>query len=332
MESIKKEITSVLHTRDNMNSKYNASAKVMRSKETLQYSVLMSVYAKASPAHLTRAIQSIMDQTVKTDDFVLVCDGPLTEELNAAIAIFERNEAEAFHVVRLMNNVGTGLAANSGLRYCKHELIARMDADDIANPDRCELQLKRFLEDDRLVILGGQLLEFENSEDNIVSIKTAPLSYEKILKYGRRRSPFNNQTVMYKKSAVLRVGGYKNLSRCEDYDLFVRMLRSGYYGENLPDALGKYRIEKSTYKRRKSKENMRRFISVRWEIHKCGFSSFIDFILPTALQIVIFISPIFVQRIIYIKILRRRPILKAADYLLIPQSEGFEKAAEVCHE
>ena len=130
------------------------------------YSVLMSVYFKEKPEYLRQAIESMLCQTVQTDDFVLVCDGPLTADLNEVIAEYKDNPI--FHLVRLKENVGIGLAANIGIEHCKNELIAKMDSDDIAVAQRCEWQLHEFKMNPELAVLGGQLYEFVDSIDNVV--------------------------------------------------------------------------------------------------------------------------------------------------------------------
>lgn len=195
----------------------------------MEYSVLISVYAKEEPAYLDTAIQSMLDQTVRTDDFVIVCDGPLTAELDAVLERHLAQNPAVLHLVRLPQNIGTGAALNIGLTHCKNELIAKMDSDDISVLDRCERQLKEFAEDDRLTVVGGNILEFTEDPAKPVSRRLVPCDNEGIQKYARRRQPFNNMTVMYKRSAVLKVGGYKAMTRSEDYDLYVRILHEGYY-------------------------------------------------------------------------------------------------------
>ena len=103
------------------------------------YSVLMSVYAKERPEFLRLSTESMLAQTVKTNNFVLVCDGPLTPELDAIVAELQQKHGDLFHVIRLETNQGLAHALNRGLRECKNELVARMDSDDIAVPDRCEM-------------------------------------------------------------------------------------------------------------------------------------------------------------------------------------------------
>ena len=239
----------------------------------MEYTVLMSVYAKEEPVYLDTAIQSMLDQTVRTDDFVIVCDGPLTAELDAVLERHLAQNPAVLHLVRLPQNIGTGAALNIGLTHCKNELIAKMDSDDISVLDRCERQLKEFAEDDRLTVVGGNILEFTEDPAKPVSRRLVPCDNEGIQKYARRRQPFNNMTVMYKRSAVLKVGGYKAMTRSEDYDLYVRILHEGYYCKNINDDLVFARIKENAADRRTSYVTYRGFIKTRWSALRSSISS-----------------------------------------------------------
>lgn len=255
------------------------------------YSVLMSVYVKEKPANLSESLASILEQTIPPDELVLVCDGKLTDELNVIIKAFESEYSEIFRSVRLLENVGTGMAANEGIKACQNELIAKMDSDDICVPDRFQRQLMMFLKNPKLDMVGGYIEEFDDATRKPIAVKKTPISHEEILKYAKRRSPFNNQTLIYRKSFAQKVGGYTDIKRCEDYEFITKMLMAGAVGENLPEVLVKYRVTKDNYKRRKNWANTKSFIKVRWNLHKSGFSSLWDFFVPTAAQLILFIMP-----------------------------------------
>lgn len=255
------------------------------------YSVLMSVYVKEKPANLSESLASILEQTIPPDELVLVCDGKLTDELNVIIKAFESEYSEIFRSVRLLENVGTGMAANEGIKACQNELIAKMDSDDICVPDRFQRQLMMFLKNPKLDMVGGYIEEFDDATRKPIAVKKTPISHEEILKYSKRRSPFNNQTLIYRKSFAQKVGGYTDIKRCEDYEFITKMLMAGAIGENLPEVLVKYRVTKDNYKRRKNWANTKSFIKVRWNLHKSGFSSLWDFFVPTAAQLILFIMP-----------------------------------------
>lgn len=268
------------------------------------YSVLMSVYYKEKAEFLRASIKSMLDQTVPPDDFVIVCDGSLTAELDKTINEFCSQKPTLFQIVRSEKNVGIGAAANLGLKYCKNDLVAKMDSDDISRPDRCERQLKVFRQIPELAIVGGQLSEFEDTPEHVVAIRKVPLNHEDILTFSKRRMPFNNQTVMYRKQAVFEAGGYSPLKRCEDYDLYVRMLRKGYFVNNLPQVLVDYRLNKEALQRRGMMTNFKAFTIVRWRMYRSGFSSLIDFLIPCLAQLFISLSPYKLKAAFYKRWLR----------------------------
>lgn len=211
-----------------------------------KYSVLMSVYAKEKPENLCEAIESVFRQTKKTDDFVLVCDGPLTDELDEVISRY----SERLSVVRLPQNVGLGRALNEGIKYCKYNLVARMDSDDISRPDRCQKQLSVFRKNPQVSITSGIVEEFTESIDKVYSKRVPPEKHKQILKFAKNRNPFNHPCVMYKKYDVLAVGGYQDFYLLEDYYLWIRMLLNGAIGYNIQEPLLWMRAGDDLYKRR----------------------------------------------------------------------------------
>ena len=214
------------------------------------YSVLMSVYSKENPAWLKLAIESIQDQTLPTSDFVLVCDGPLTPELDGVIAEKHCQMGEILMVVRLEKNVGLGNALNEGIKHCRNELVARMDSDDIAYPDRCEKQVAIFNKYPIVSICSGTVMEFSKNPETINCKRVLPEKNKEIIEFAKKRNPFNHPCVMYKKSAVEAVGSYQHFYLLEDYYLWIRMLMAGYEGYNIQEPLLYMRAGTSMYKRR----------------------------------------------------------------------------------
>lgn len=269
------------------------------------YSILMSVYAKEDPLHFDAAIQSMLDQTVRTDDFVIVCDGPLTKELDLMLDRYQQENPGLFNLVRLPQNVGIGAAANAGLKVCKNDLIAKMDADDISVPGRCRMQLECFEKNPELVIVGGNIAEFEKDPDEPFSIRSVPQTNEEIRRFARRRQPFNNQTVMYRRHSVIRVGGYSSLKRNEDYDLYVRLLKDGCYAENIHQTLVKVRVDAQAQRRRASFATLSGCVRSRWRACRIGYSSLGDFLYCVVGQFVVFACPGKVQNLIYSRLFRK---------------------------
>lgn len=215
-----------------------------------KYSVLMSVYRKENPQYLKQAIESIQMQTLQTDDFVLICDGPLNTELNSVIDDKKREMGDVLNVVRLKKNVGLGNALNEGIKYCKNEMIARMDSDDISYPDRCEKQVVIFNTHPEVSICSGIVEEFTNDPNIVDTQRILPETNDEIVKFAKKRNPFNHPCVMYKKSAVEDVGSYQDFYLLEDYYLWLRMLMSGYQGYNIQEPLLHMRAGSDMFRRR----------------------------------------------------------------------------------
>lgn len=267
------------------------------------YSVLSSVYYKEKPEYLRLAIDSMLNQTVVTNDYVIVKDGPLTNELDKVLDEYKK-KYDCFHVVALENNSGLGAALNYGLSRCKNELVARMDTDDISMPERCEQQIELFRINEKLSIVGTAIYEFSGDENNLTSVKKMPLTTADIKKYATRRNPFNHPTVMYKKSAVLGVGGYPEGQRGEDFALFTKMIFTGAEGANIEDALLKYRADDNQYMRRSSKVDTLAVLSVMHENLKKGYINLFDFLVASSLQIIAFVLPRMLAKKLYRAIFR----------------------------
>lgn len=218
------------------------------------YSVLMSVYNKEKAEYLKESMNSIFNQTIKTDDFVLVCDGPLTKELDNVILDFQNKYPKILNVVRLEKNSGLGNALNRGILECKNSLIARMDSDDISKPTRCEKQLDKFNNDSSLSIVGTNIEEFSESADKIDSLRVVPETNEEIIKFSKTRNPFNHPSVMYKKEDVISCGNYRNVRYMQDYYLWIDMLSNNKKGYNIQEPLVKMRASDNLFKRRSGKE------------------------------------------------------------------------------
>lgn len=271
-----------------------------------KYSFLISVYIKEKPEYLNLSIDSMINQTLKPDEIILVEDGPLTDELYAVIDKYQTENKDLFTIVKLEKNVGLGLALNEGIKVARNELIARMDGDDICLKNRCEEQLKMFDTDKELDIVGTMVDEFSEDPKNIISSRIVPTNNKDIVKFAKRRSPFNHPTVMYKKSKILENGGYANLRRNQDVDLFGRMIFNGCKCANVNKSLLLFRSNSNLMKRRKNWENTSLYIQVIYKFWRMGFSSFLDLAVVTCGQLIVFILPVKIQKIIYDKFLRRK--------------------------
>lgn len=213
------------------------------------YSVLMAVYKKEDPIFFRQSIESMLVQTLPFSDFVLVCDGPLTRELEGMIHWAEKKLGDRLQCIRLKENRGLGYALRTGVPRCRCSVIARMDSDDISRPDRCEKQF-RILEQDGYAIVSGTLEEFAETPGDLQRFRILPRTSAEIRNYAAKRNPFNHPCVMYRKEEVLKAGNYQNFPGFEDYCLWIRMLMNGAEGYNIQEPVLDMRTGNGMYSRR----------------------------------------------------------------------------------
>lgn len=233
-----------------------------------KYSVLMSIYVKEKPEFFREALDSMLNQTAKPDEILIVEDGPLTESLYAVLDEYKAKYPQILHTIRNEKNLGLGLALNAGLKECKNELVARMDTDDISVPNRCEKQLEAFVEKPNLDIVGGNITEFIDSVDNKVGVRIVPQTDSEIREYLKKRCPLNHVTVMFKKSSIQKVGGYIDWFWNEDYYLWIRMYLANMLFANVPETLVNVRVGRDMYKRRGSWKYFKSEASLQWLMFK----------------------------------------------------------------
>ena len=215
-----------------------------------KYSVLMSLYIKEKPEYLKLAVDSMARQTLKPDEIVIVLDGEITKEQREVLEACSLEYPDLIKIVGYEQNQGLGFALNFGLSHCRNELVARMDTDDIARAQRCERQLKLFEKNPDLDMIGSSIQEFVETPGNVAGKRCVPVESDQIEKYLKTRCPFNHMTVMFKKSAVLAAGGYKDWFWNEDYYLWLRMFLNGCKFQNIEECLVDVRVGRDMYKRR----------------------------------------------------------------------------------
>ncbi len=219
------------------------------SAEPLPFSVLLPVYAGDRAEFLRRAYDSAtVEQQRPPNEVVIVRDGPVGPELEEELADIERRSTVPVRVLRLAENGGLARALTVGLAECRHEVIARADADDVSLPERFAVQLPVIEAGADLV--GSALVEFADDENDLGALRLMPTDPDEIARRARIADPFNHPSVVFRKSAVRAAGGYEHLHLMEDYLLFARMIGRGAAVANVPDVLVKYRVGAGSYARR----------------------------------------------------------------------------------
>lgn len=178
-------------------------------------SVILPVY---NPGHvLYEAVQSMLNQTHRDFELIIINDGSTDASASYLDALTDPR-------VRVVHQENRGLVAtlNRGLGMARHELVARMDADDVSRADRLDLQSELLTLRPDVVAVGCcyNLIDIDGTQIDAVHVPDDAA-------YLRRQLYFRNVlphgAMMFRKSAVNRVGGYRENAPAEDYDLWTRL-------------------------------------------------------------------------------------------------------------
>lgn len=271
----------------------------------MAFSVLMSLYYREQPSYLRQSLDSVFAQTLRPDEVVLVLDGPIGQDLQNVVQEFSRQHPE-LRVLPLPENRGLGRALNHGLKRCSHDLVARMDTDDIALPDRFETQVKFMENHPEIDAVSGWIEEFVSSDpDNVMSVRKLPETPEEIFEFGKIRNPMNHPTVMFRRNAVLRVGSYQHMYLFEDYHLWIRMMMAGSKLYNLQRPLLKFRTSDQMYERRGGWSYAMTECKLLWGFNRMGYISLIRTLKNIVIRVTVRIMPNKLRAIFYKTFLRR---------------------------
>lgn len=270
-----------------------------------EYSVLMPLYRKDNPEWFQFALDSILNQTVAPSEIVITCDGPLSEELENTLQKNIQKAPALYNIYRFEKNVGLGVALAKGITLCSNELIARMDADDYAVRERCEKQLEIFEEHPEYDVVGSNVEEFVDGLDNVVSHVILPEKQDDIVAFAKRRCPIRHPALMYRKSAVLKAGNYRDYRHAQDYNLMVHMILTGVQIYNIQENLMYMRVSPDFYKRRGGLEQAKLVLRLKKEFYDCHFYSLGDFMISGVGNAVVALLPNQVREFFYKRLLRK---------------------------
>ncbi|MCL1835554.1 MAG: glycosyltransferase [Oscillospiraceae bacterium] len=254
-----------------------------------RFTLVICVYAKEDPTHFALCLESINAQSRMPDELIIVKDGPLTDELEMVLADF--CFAGELAIISLPESVTQGPARARGVLAAKHEWVAMMDSDDLCRLDRFEKQLEAIEAAPEMGILGGQISEFAESPENAVSRRVVPLTHEDIAKYARRRNPFNQMTVMFRRSLAIEAGNYRFFPWFEDYDLWTRMISIGATCANLADTLVDARVGSGMYARRRGSAYIKSEWRMQKQLRQLGFIGGAGFLRNAAVRIPVRLLP-----------------------------------------
>lgn len=209
-------------------------------------SVIMSTY-KEDERLLRESIESILNQTYKDFEYIIILDYPDNDVHKRVIEEYALKD-DRIHFYVNEKNMGLTDSLNRGLSLCHGEYIARMDADDISLPDRLERQME-YLEKNHYDLIGG-ITEMINENGTLLySIKSVPTDPKKINKALRYSQCIAHPTWLGRKEVFEKNAGYRHMPLCEDYDFTLRAVLNGFLISNLNEAVLKYRMTSNSISR-----------------------------------------------------------------------------------
>ena len=180
--------------------------------------VLLSVYN--GEKWLVECIESILGQTYCDFEFLIIDDGSQDKSLGII-----KNYSNSDKRIKFISqeNIGLTKSLNKGISLAKGEWIARIDADDVALPERLELQIN-YANKHNLNLVGCQS-NIIDSKGNIKYKTTIPIDYKTLFLNLKKQKPFfSHSSVLFKKNLVISLGGYREtMKRSQDYDLWLRI-------------------------------------------------------------------------------------------------------------
>ncbi len=268
----------------------------------MRFSVLMSISPNEKATNLEASVNSVINQILPPNEIVIVKDGLLPIDLDNILDDFSFKHPDLFKFINFKQNKGLGEALKTGLLSCSYDFVARMDSDDICVPDRFKIQVKFLQNNAHIDIVGSYIAEFCGSTDNITGYRNVPLSDKEIKTFAKWRNPLNHMSVMFRKSAVLKVGNYSSMRLIQDYELWIRMMNSGCIFANIPLVL----VYAGTIQSNK-KHNLNYYkyeLIIQSKLRKLGFINYFEFARNIILRLVLRLPKYNFGAIIYSSFLR----------------------------
>lgn len=271
----------------------------------MNFSVLMTVYKNDNEINFANAINSIWDQSLRPNQIVLVVDGPVSNKIIDVIKKWKDELKEIFSVTFLSENSGLAHALNVGLKECKYDYVARMDSDDLAFPDRFEIQMTYLKDNPDVAMVGGMYNIYDSKMNKIIDTRILPESFEEIKEFSQKRTPINHPTIIFKKEIAMNLGGYpEEIGRFEDWGFALKFINNNYIIINLNKFLVKFRGGDSLLSRRGGFSYMIEEIKALNEMKKLNLLTFNQILKNLIVRVPIRLIPTGLREQIY-KLIRK---------------------------
>jgi len=267
-----------------------------------KFSVIIPVYKLESPNFLSDALGSIINQSKVPSEIIIVVDGLIGKDLNNVIEnLTSKNEIV---IIRLKQSVGPGMARHAGILKSKHNIIALMDSDDLSRNNRFKEELDILINKD-IDVVGGWIEEFNSKPGDLNRFRITPEKHDKIVSYSKWRMPSNHVTLVFKKEAYFKTGGYKSMRYLEDYDLVGRMLRTGIKFHNVQKVLVDVRVGNQMHDRRRGMSFLTPELKIFSDMYSSGYIGIWQYICNIFIRVVIRLLPSRIMSQLYTKLFRK---------------------------
>lgn len=198
------------------------------------------------------AVQSILNQTYKDFNLLILLDGPIKAEIeNYIVSLVDKR----LLVLRNESNIGLPATLNRGIKEFPADIYFRMDADDISFSERIEKILITFEQNPDVLLVGTECIEINSMGDQLF-YKKMPQKHQ-LLEWAYTRNPFAHPSVAFRKEFIEQAGYYdESLRKSQDYELWTRALVKGVRMMNIHQPLIYFRIADGFWKKRSSWNNV----------------------------------------------------------------------------
>jgi len=216
-----------------------------------------------------KVIKSVFNNSALPELFHIIIDGPVSLEFKKKIMSI-CNKNQKIKTYWLKKNIGEAKALNKIIPKIKTQWLAKVDGDDYNYKNRFKEQIKYIKQGYDLI--GSYIIEKKNNK--MVLKKKVPINFKKIKFYAKFRNPINHMTVMFKKSAFIKVGGYPNIYLKEDYGLWANFIKHNYKIININKYLVVASVGEGFYIRRGGWKYIKSEINLQIHLIRCNINGF----------------------------------------------------------
>lgn len=264
------------------------------------YTALMSIYFKEDDEYLQKSLMSILKQTIKPTEIILVEDGNFSSQLSQVIKWFvgecSKNNIDTI-ILKHEKAMGLAQSLNEGIDQSNTDFIARFDSDDISLPNRMFEQMPYF-ENPRVGAVGSNVREF-SEKDGLLHSKKVPSDFSDIRRFMRYRNPVNHMSAVIRKSALKTVGCYDVLPFFEDYILWAKLVKNDFLILNVDNELVDARTEEDFVNRRRGIKYAIAEADLQKRLWKLGIISSPELVRNTIFRAAVRLVPKGILRFVY---------------------------------